>query len=263
MSGTEYLDAIRSQLESGKSAWRRADDVFRSFGYVRRRRSAVDQFNRELADHGLTAEPAPTTAIPMSMYVRFFLAANPLPPEAIAVAQGSEVRSIAVEPEAPLLDVVELFKNHDAVLVQGPDKVVRGIVTPVDIADEFPALAGPFLLIGQIEEQLRWLVKRWLERAQVDLAAALKLETDSNPGKATPKDVTDLTMGELLWILTAEDNWKGIGIKYDRVTFRKEFDAVREIRNAVMHFKDIPGSKDYKRVQDFAAVVQRAYLAVC
>lgn len=365
MSGTEYLDAIRSQLESGKSAWRRADNIFRAFGYVRRRQSAVDQFNKEMEARGMRAEPALTTTIPLSAYVRFLLEPAPPPPEVLQVMDEFEpvnvepehidppesekveepppadeanpadralivgnlaaaehppemvnpqasiaealttmdlrdysqlavgnnhgsvkgivsYKSIAramlhghpkevkdaldvsvprVEPGGPLLEVVELFKKHDAVLVQGPDKVVRGIVTPADIADEFSALAGPFLLIGQIEEELRWLVKKWLERDHVDLAAALKLETDNDPGKATPKEVTDLTMGELLWILSAEDSWKAVGIKYDRVTFCREFDAVREIRNAVMHFKDIPGPEDYKRIQDFAAVVQRAYLA--
>ncbi len=365
MSGTEYLDAIRSQLESGKSAWRRADNIFRAFGYVRRRQSAVDQFNKEMEARGMRAEPALTTTIPLSAYVRFLLEPAPPPPEVLQVMDEFEpvnvepehidppesekveepppadeanpadralivgnlaaaehppemvnpqasiaealttmdlrdysqlavgnnhgsvkgivsYKSIAramlhghpkevkdaldvsvprVEPGGPLLEVVELFKKHDVVLVQGPDKVVRGIVTPADIADEFSALAGPFLLIGQIEEELRWLVKKWLERDHVDLAAALKLETDNDLGKATPKEVTDLTMGELLWILSAEDSWKAVGIKYDRVTFCREFDAVREIRNAVMHFKDIPGPEDYKRIQDFAAVVQRAYLA--
>lgn len=28
-----------------------------------------------------------------------------------------------------------------------------------------------------------------------------------------------------------------------------------------MHFKEVPGAKELKRIQDFAAVVQRAYLA--
>ena len=358
--GADYLDAVKAQLESGRNAWRRADNVFRAFGYVRRRQTAVDLIHKELAARGMFPEPSLSTSIPHSTFVRFSLGkpptkavaaavettepvAVPLPPKSEQVdeapiadesnpadralivgnleaaennpvmvppqaslgealtmmdlrdysqlAVGSHYNSVKglvsyksiaraqllgnpktagdaldpsvprVEPNAPLLDVIGMFGKHDAVLVQGADKVVRGIVTPADIAEEFSALAGPFLLIGQIEEQLRWLVKRWLERDKVDLAAALKLEAHDGKGPAAPKQITDLTMGELHWILSAEDNWLAIGIKYERVTFCKEFDAVREIRNAVMHFKDGPGPAEHKRVQDFAAVVQRAYLA--
>jgi len=162
-----------------------------------------------------------------------------------------------VELNEPLLRVIDRFKEHDAVLVIGADKTLAGIVTPADIAMEFGAMAGPFLLIGQMEEQLRWLVQQRIDDIATALAAA-----------ATPREPTqfaapgDLTMGELQLILQHPESWERVGIRYDRATFCKELDAVREIRNAVMHFRDTPSTVEFDRLKNFAAVVQRAYLAL-
>jgi hypothetical protein len=74
--------------------------------------------------------------------------------------------------------------------------------------------------------------------------------------------VDDLTMGELERIIEQPANWNAVNIRYDRATFCKELAAVRELRNEVMHFGDTPDAKEFKRLKDFAAVVQRAYLSV-
>lgn len=161
-----------------------------------------------------------------------------------------------VELNEPLLKVVERFQDFTAVLIISSDKSLAGIVTPADIAAEFGAMAAPFLLIGQIEEQLRWLVQKSLP----DLAAALAVvgtTFDSGPGPS----VSDLTMGELHRILDNDENWNKVGIKFHRVEFCKELNAVRDIRNAVMHFRDLPDG-GAERLRQFAAVVQTAYLAI-
>jgi hypothetical protein len=160
-----------------------------------------------------------------------------------------------VDLSEPLLRVVERFQDYSAVLIRKPDKTLAGIVTPADIAAEFGAMAAPFLLIGQIEEQLRWLIQKSLP----DLTAALAVVGTTFEGG--PPSVSDLTMGELHRILDHDQNWTKVGIKFDRAEFCKELNAVREIRNAVMHFRDLPdGGAD--RLKRFAAVVQTAYLAL-
>lgn len=161
-----------------------------------------------------------------------------------------------VELSEPLLLVVERFQEHDAVLVIRPDKTLAGIVTPADIAAEFGAMAAPFLLIGQIEEQLRWLI----QKNPPDLAAA-HVVVGTGSGAGSPPSVTDMTMGELHRVLDNDENWKKVGIKFDRTAFCKELNAVRDIRNAVMHFRDMPEG-GAKRLKQFANVVQDAYLAL-
>ena len=46
----------------------------------------------------------------------------------------------------------------------------------------------------------------------------------------------DLTFGDYLRLLEKPERWCQLGLLIDRVTFTKHLDAVREIRNDVMHF---------------------------
>lgn len=160
-----------------------------------------------------------------------------------------------VDLNEPLLRVVERFNEHSAVLVVRPDKTLAGIVTPADIAEEFGAMAAPFLLIGQIEAQLGWLVQTNI----LDLAGALTV-VKMAPDSLAASSVSDLTMGELHRVLDHDGNWSRVGIKFDRGEFCKELNAVRELRNAVMHFRDLPDG-GLERLKLFANVVQKAYLA--
>lgn len=161
-----------------------------------------------------------------------------------------------VELSEPLLKVVERFQSHDAVLVIRPDGTLSGIVTPADIAAEFGAMAAPFFLIGQIEDQLRWLVQKSFPDLTGPLAVVgVTLEDGRAPS------VSELAMGEVHRILDNDQNWSQFGIKFDRAEFCKELDAIREIRNAVMHFRDLPiGAAD--RLRRFASVVQTTYRAL-
>jgi hypothetical protein len=157
-----------------------------------------------------------------------------------------------VERDEPLMKVIERFNKSDVVLVIASDKSPAGIVTPADIAAEFGAMAAPFFLIGQIEEQLRWLVSEKLDVSViVPSTTTASLQLDS---------VSDLTMGDLHRLLSDEANWAKVGIKFDRAAFCAELDEVRSIRNAVMHFRELPDGAT-TRVEKFADAVQIAYLA--
>jgi hypothetical protein len=113
-------------------------------------------------------------------------------------------------------------------------------------------MAAPFLLIGQIEEQLRWLVKN---RINLDEA----LSASASPHLPREATTASLTMGDLHRVLSNPANWARVGIGFERSTFCRELDLVRESRNAVMHFRDLPEGAT-QRVQRFASVVQTAYL---
>lgn len=159
-----------------------------------------------------------------------------------------------VELTKPLLEVVDLFRDHDIVLVMKADKGLSGLVTPTDIAAEFQSMTGPFLLIGFIEERLRWLIRR------AHLPPATATYPDSDPADF-PSHLSDLTMGDLQRILENPEHWARVGIQYDRKTFCGEMNSVREIRNAVMHFRDTPVD-GLDQLRRFATLVQRAYSAV-
>ncbi len=74
MNGREYLGDIRSNLESGRNQWRMGENVLRAFGYVRRRKTAIDEINTTLAELGLVADPPVSPDMPLrSPYIRFTL----------------------------------------------------------------------------------------------------------------------------------------------------------------------------------------------
>jgi hypothetical protein len=70
--------------------------------------------------------------------------------------------------------------------------------------------------------------------------------------------VSDLTLGECLRLLQEPKWWDKIGIKVDRERFVAELDAVRVIRNDVVHFDpDGVGDEALATLRRFTAFLQR------
>ena len=75
MSGRSYLEEIRTELEEGRKQWRAGASLLAAFGYMRRRKTAVDAINRELEELGLECEPPIDVEMPLDTpRVRFSLA---------------------------------------------------------------------------------------------------------------------------------------------------------------------------------------------
>ena len=53
MSGREYLEAIKEQLDLGRHQHRMGENILGAFGYVRRRATALAEINATLQDIGL------------------------------------------------------------------------------------------------------------------------------------------------------------------------------------------------------------------
>ncbi len=150
----------------------------------------------------------------------------------------------------PLLDVITHFKRHDIVLVFNDDNQLSFVVTPSDISAEFRNMAGPFLIIGEIEEHLRWFLERCPALAPI-IAERLPQEPAGGSSGAS-----ELTMGDVQWILQNPEHWATAGLKHDRERFCAELDYLRQLRNTVMHFRDPVGSKDLDRLRSFADLLR-------
>lgn len=146
----------------------------------------------------------------------------------------------------PLAEAITTIAEHGYVLVQGTDRKISGIVTASDLSFQFMQLAGPFLFIGEIEGRLRNLIHG---RFTLEL-----LQAASGPEGGRPIEGSgDLTLGGYCSLLENRDNWERLGLNIDRVEFVKHLDAVREIRNNVMHFNpDGPSDEDTKKLRDIA-----------
>lgn len=132
--------------------------------------------------------------------------------------------------DTPLADAAELIYDRECVLVRGKDKRITGIVTAADLARQFSQLARPFLLIGEIEHQLRNLV--------LGRFTAEELVDASGRDDATGPD--DLTYGGYIRLLRSPEAWERLGLEADRVLFLQHLESVRAIRNDVMHFTPDP-----------------------
>jgi len=140
--------------------------------------------------------------------------------------------AIDVSESASIFDVIREIELYDCVVVRGADKKLMGIVTAADISVQFRTLAEPFLLLGDIENQIR----RLIERANFDIEA-LRAVRDPGDSPREVKNVADLTFGDYRRLMENPEHWDRMGLNsLDRATFVNELDEVRIIRNEVMHF---------------------------
>lgn len=153
--------------------------------------------------------------------------------------------------ETSLFGAIETIYRHDYALVRHPDNRIGGIVTTADLTLEFQKLAEPFLLIGEIENHLRRLIAI---RFSLEELQEAKNSSDLNREVAA---VDDLTLGEYIRLLQAEDKWSRLSLRLDRVQFIKWLEQVRDVRNDVMHFDPDPVSEDKLQfVREVARMMQ-------
>ena len=146
----------------------------------------------------------------------------------------------------PLAEAITTIAEHGYVLVQGTDRKISGIVTASDLSFQFMQLAGPFLFIGEIEGRLRNLIHGRFTLEQLQAA--------SGPEGGKPIEGSgDMTLGGYCKLLGNKDNWERLGLNIDRVEFVKHLDAVRGIRNNVMHFNpDGTSEEDTNELRNIA-----------
>ena len=152
-----------------------------------------------------------------------------------------------IDIEAPLLDAIGDISEHGYVLVRGRENEITGIVTASDVTRQFIELAGPFLVIAEIEGHLRSLVHGKFTVEQYKEASPNLEDGHIIAGSA------DLTLGGFCSLLQKPERWHQLKLIVDRTEFIRHLDTVREIRNDVMHF-DPEGlePKHSKKLQDLA-----------
>ena len=132
--------------------------------------------------------------------------------------------------DASLFATISKVAEHDYVLVQANDKVICGIVTAADFNDQFRRLAEPFLLVGEIENGLRRILRGKF--------TSKELEAGKAPGDDARiiGGISDLTFGEYIRLIEPEKHWKKLALEVDRVEFLAKLNKIREVRNDVTHF---------------------------
>ena len=157
-----------------------------------------------------------------------------------------------------ILQAVELIVQNDFVLVVDPARgsEVTGIVTTADLSALFRDLAGSFILLGEIENHLRALLDGQFKPSE--LRAAQSKGGDDGAGGDGDIGLTDLTFGAYQQLIGKPAHWDRIGLHLDRTMFLHELDAVRQIRNAVLHFDaDRLDGTSAHRLERFSHLLRR------
>ncbi len=138
---------------------------------------------------------------------------------------------------ASLFSGIRIIVEHNYVLVRSPDRKISGIVTATDIALEFEDISTPFLLLAEIENNLRSLIGKKLTISDIKTACG---------EEHLPKEfsaISELSFGHYVRILGHVDNWAKLGLYLDRAAFCSELAKINTIRNDVMHFDPDPLSE--------------------
>jgi CBS domain-containing protein len=139
--------------------------------------------------------------------------------------QHQEIRA-----ESSLFQAIPIIVQYQYVLIRGSDNRITGIVTASDLNLQFKQLSEPFLLLGEVENHIRNILRQKLSPEEL---SSVKDPTDS---QRNVSGVADLTFGEYIRLFENSDRWNKVGLPIDRATFCKELCRVRDIRNDVMHF---------------------------
>ena len=157
-----------------------------------------------------------------------------------------------VRAEDSLLTAFQKIVDHEAVLVRRSDNLITGIVTATDLSLMFREQTEPFLLLNEIENQLRRLINGHF------LAKEMEGAKDPADERREVNDVTDLTFGECTRLLEKPEHWQRLGVGLDRKTFVTHMIQARGIRNDVMHFHpDGLSANDLQRLKDVRRLLQR------
>lgn len=147
-----------------------------------------------------------------------------------------------------LLDVVEVLLQEDFVFVRAHDKRVYGIVTAADVVRVYYNMATPFFLIGELDQELRRLIRNRFEIEE------LRRVCVSGTGL---QSFDDMTMGDYLSVLRNPTCWEKLGWDLDRKVVGDHLDEIRKIRNKVAHFNpDPPSAHDVDRLRNFLKVIR-------
>ena len=136
MTGQEYLEDIRSNLESGRYQHRMGENILRAFGYARRRTTALEEINATLEELGLVADPPVNSEMPLRVpRIRFSLrpTTDAMTPTTADVPDILDSDSIAEDdatnlPE-PAFRVSELASANSVVQCVSPSASIRQAYT--------------------------------------------------------------------------------------------------------------------------------------
>lgn len=156
-----------------------------------------------------------------------------------------------IDIDRPIFEAVDLVATHDYVVVMEHGSV-NAILTASDFSLEFKVLSAPFLLIGEIEHGLRQLLDGHFEPNEIPKVRKGQKRTQPIGSSS------ELAFGEYILLFQNRAVWARLNLALEQTVFTERLEAIRKIRNKVMHFR--PGgiqADEIECLEAFARFMRR------
>lgn len=145
-----------------------------------------------------------------------------------------------VHPSEDWNRVVKYLDLDDAFFVGHRDGL-EGMVTTIDMLAYFRTIANPFILIAEIEQSLRDIIRNSLNGTELVDAIDHALTGAYKDGNL-PKKLNEMTFADFVSLITSNKIWPSFQEMFGRRPETRKrtqdrLDQVREWRNIVFHFK--------------------------
>jgi len=104
------------------------------------------------------------------------------------------------------------------------------MITTAQMSTTYKTLTDKFLLIEQIERQVRTILNGKFTVDEIN--DIIKKEEGAKPITS----IDDLSFGQYIRIIEAAPNWEKLNLKFDKKFITEKLNNVRELRNDIMHF---------------------------
>jgi hypothetical protein len=147
---------------------------------------------------------------------------------AITLADAIDPFPRVVHASQELFEQLTTIYDAGYVFVRGDDDHICGIVTTADLTDQFRLRTEPFFQLGEIERRLRRGIAQAFSIDDLQSVASRRSPITS---------VDEMTFYQYVRLLDDDVRWHKLNWRVARQGFVADLDAVRRIRNPIMHFR--------------------------
>jgi restriction system protein len=140
--------------------------------------------------------------------------------------------------EAGLLPWVPQIQQRGCAFVRDGQHKITGIVTASDLSAQFGIRVQPFVLLEELEQRLRRLINKALNRGALTLDEIHSKLLPHRRRRVHAAD--DLTLGEYSFVLEPKEHWEALDWDADQGLVIDSLRECADFRNRLMHFSPDP-----------------------
>lgn len=172
-------------------------------------------------------------------------------PVELSVSEFMEA-PVFVGPEA-WIDTQTDWSNFDYVLVGSPEKL-QGVLSLSDIVGRFNSFSEVFVLLFEIELELRGLIRDICKGSLPSLTKSLSFPQ----GHRAPDNVEDIDFSDYKWFICSKANWAVFNRVFGaaRELLESDFDEVIALRNKILNLDIEIQPRDIDRLRRFLSKIR-------